>query len=330
MSAGGERGADPPAGKPLRSLGEHQGPPYGPSGEIVEDRSSGADASPRYPSGVSSNPGMFAYPRQPLESPTMIRSLLPRHARGSLILLLLATAACGDKDAEGTTAPCEDATWTWDGDSDGYGDSRVYQVSCEAPSGWVLAAGDCDDDDDEVNPGAAEDCADQRDLDCDGDNAWADNDEDGSPACEDCDDTDEQRAPSLAEVCDEVDNDCDELVDAADPDLDLDTAETWWADLDDDGYGDPTSSQQACGQPDNHTDNDGDCDDSDDGIHPGAEPICDDVDIDRDCDGVADHASCVEVADRLLSVADAKEPSEGPLCPCPYEFANRGPIDDFE
>ena len=45
-----------------------------------------------------------------------------------------------------------------------------------------------------------------------------DGDRDGAPADVDCDDAEPRRSPALDEVCDdEIDNDCDELVDAADP-----------------------------------------------------------------------------------------------------------------
>lgn len=43
--------------------------------------------------------------------------------------------------------------------------------------------------------------------------ADVDSDDDGAFVCDDCDDSDPQRGPSSTEVCDGVDQDCDELVD---------------------------------------------------------------------------------------------------------------------
>jgi len=58
--------------------------------------------------------------------------------------------------------------WYGDGDGDGYGaDSSLY-IGCAAPEGYVSAAGDCDDSDGSVSPGAEELCADLLDNDCDG------------------------------------------------------------------------------------------------------------------------------------------------------------------
>jgi hypothetical protein len=52
-------------------------------------------------------------------------------------------------------------------DADGYGDAGNTWSACEAPSGFVSDATDCDDDDASVYPGAPEIC-DGKDSDCDG------------------------------------------------------------------------------------------------------------------------------------------------------------------
>ena len=56
----------------------------------------------------------------------------------------------------------------WYVDGDGYGDDSSVYTGCAAPEGCVAAAGDCDDSDASVSPGAEELCADLRDNDCNG------------------------------------------------------------------------------------------------------------------------------------------------------------------
>ena len=54
-----------------------------------------------------------------------------------------------------------------DQDGDGYGDDLEGTWSCEAPEKTTLVAGDCDDTNSAIRPGAAEWC-DSVDNDCDG------------------------------------------------------------------------------------------------------------------------------------------------------------------
>ena len=169
---------------------------------------------------------------------------------------------------------------------------------------------DCDEQSAEINPGAAEVC-DGVDNDCDGlvddeDDSvtllsWyvdADNDGFGSAeagtGCEgesgwaelagDCDDANPDLHPQATEICDGVDNDCDELVDDADDSVMAN--ERWYADADADGFGDPTSSLQACDRPNGYTENELDCNDNESAISPLAIEECDG--IDTDCDGLVD------------------------------------------
>ncbi|MHC4445082.1 MAG: thrombospondin type 3 repeat-containing protein [Planctomycetota bacterium] len=69
----------------------------------------------------------------------------------------------------------------------------------------------------------------------------------------DCDDSDPDNYPGNTEVCDGQDNDCDNLVDDDDPGCTGQS--TWYRDADNDGYGDPAVSQQACDQPTGYVSN---------------------------------------------------------------------------
>jgi len=82
----------------------------------------------------------------------------------------------------------------------------------------------------------------------------------------DCDDSDPERYPGASESCDEVDEDCDDIVDE-----NAIGAQQWHIDSDADGFGDAHSVIEACERPDNHLSDDSDCDDSNSNIHPDAE-----------------------------------------------------------
>jgi hypothetical protein len=182
---------------------------------------------------------------------------------------------CDDEIDEGL-----EQTWYVDADGDGYGGDETV-LACAQPEDSSAQDGDCDDNDDDVNPGAAEDCEDERDLDCDGDSAWADADGDGSAECADCDDNDGDRRPGAAEVCDGIDNDCN-----GDIDDDADGATSWFADTDGDGYGDGSAKLKACDQPSGYVADASDCDDTEALSNPGETEVCDE--LDNDCDGDVD------------------------------------------
>ncbi|MBN2799495.1 MAG: hypothetical protein JXX28_10145, partial [Deltaproteobacteria bacterium] len=111
---------------------------------------------------------------------------------------------------------------------------------------------------------------------------------------DDCDDGCADCHDGGAEVCDGLDNDCDHLVDEG-------VKDTFWADRDDDGYGDPLVSVEACEAPPHFVLDDQDCDDEDPEIHPSADEPCGVED--RDCDGV-DPAWC----ESCLDLRDNGEP----------------------
>ena len=102
---------------------------------------------------------------------------------------------------------------------------------------------------------------------------------------DDCDDTNRAINPSAREICgDEIDNDCDGLIDGADEARDV----SWYADTDADGFGDPdVYLGEACDDPGDGAPNDLDCDDTDGSVYPGASETWYDG-IDSDCDGLSD------------------------------------------
>src|SRR4029453_10419215 len=82
------------------------------------------------------------------------------------------------------------------------------------------------------------------------------------------------------ERCNDHDDDCDELVDDDDPDVDLDT---FYRDEDGDGYGTTGDTEHACDAPDGYSNKSTDCNDADETIRPGVADPCDG--IDQGCDG---------------------------------------------
>jgi hypothetical protein len=156
--------------------------------------------------------------------------------------------------------------------------------------------GDCDDDNVAIVPGATEIACDGIDQNCDPADDGPDLDEDGWFDCpgdaSDCDDNDAANFPGNPEICDQRDNDCDDLVDE-----EL-TGFTWWIDGDSDGFGAGELTPTCSDEPpsDQHVSADGtadeDCDDTESTVYPGAEELCDGVD--NDCDGVADPSGSFE------------------------------------
>ncbi len=157
---------------------------------------------------------------------------------------------------------------------------------------------DCDDADPDRFPGNAEVCdADGHDEDCD-DSTLGGTDVDGDGAVSelccngatcgtDCDDGDAATAPGAAEVCDELDNDCDGSVDEEASSTD------WYPDADGDLFGDASGEPVlSCAIVPGHASNGSDCDDGEAGTHPGATEVDDGVD--QDCDGAVDEglATC--------------------------------------
>ncbi len=177
-------------------------------------------------------------------------------------------------DSDGNIYPGADPACGADHDCNGYmdndndNDGYVWE---ECPDG-----DDCDDSAEYINPGGVVECRDE-DYDCnghpdndqDGDSVERENEQNGWPACggTDCNDDDDTVHPGAVEICDDIDQNCnDDILDAVGADDDGDTV------LD-----------EACGG--------GDCDDTTDRYHspsPDSPPpdVC--TPDDYDCNGETD------------------------------------------
>lgn len=200
-------------------------------------------------------------------------------------------------------------TYYRDADMDGFGNDIHDTLTCyeNAPLGFVANNEDCNDTDDSIHPDATEIC-DDIDNNCNGQideelplyTYYLDSDEDsyGDPSIsimicydvpstgyvandDDCNDQDNSIHPSVSEVCDDIDNNCDGQIDE-----DL-TLYTYYRDADADGFGDASDRIDICYDqaPAGYVVDDTDCDDTNSDIHPSATEIADNG-IDEDCNGI--------------------------------------------
>ena len=158
-----------------------------------------------------------------------------------------ATEVCdgADNDCDGTIdqAAVNALTWYTDADRDGFGDALLPVIACDQPM-------------DETGTTAV-----------------------ASALSTDCDDTSAAIYPGASETCNDVDDNCNSVVDE-----DAIDVSTWYADADADGHGRAQQSVQACAAPDGFVASSDDCDDLVAATYPGATELCDQAD--NDCDGV--------------------------------------------
>ncbi|HTM46941.1 MAG TPA: choice-of-anchor V domain-containing protein [Polyangiaceae bacterium] len=132
---------------------------------------------------------------------------------------------------------CPPVTVYRDYDQDGYGTSLFTELDCGPSALWADQAGDCNENDALVNPGAAEVCN-LKDDNCDTNideglnnvTVYLDADGDGhgvptqtalgcganpgyASVSDDCDDTDPLTYPGATELCDQRDDNCDGNID---------------------------------------------------------------------------------------------------------------------
>ncbi|MFN0274715.1 MAG: MopE-related protein [Chitinophagales bacterium] len=194
------------------------------------------------------------------------------------------------------------ATYYADNDEDGYGNEFISVFTCEMPDGYVLNNTDCNDASFLIYPGATEICN-TIDDNCTGvaDEGlvfifFLDADEDGFgdattfiTDCEmplgyvvnnlDCNDVNEIINPDAIEICNEIDDNCNGYIDE-------DLLLTFFADADEDGFGNADEFILGCSLPEGYVENYFDCNDNNNAINPLIDEICNG--LDDDCDEAID------------------------------------------
>ena len=208
-------------------------------------------------------------------------------------------------------------TWYRDLDNDNFGDLLNPLVAINQPVGYVLDNTDCNDNNAAVNPGATEIC-DGLDNNCNGqtdegvtNTYYLDSDGDGfggnttTQDCSapggyvsnnnDCNDNNANVNPNATEICDGIDNNCNNQTDEG-------VTNTYYFDSDNDGFGGNVSTQ-ACSAPNGYVSNNTDCNDNNAAINPSASEICDG--IDNNCNNQTDEGCGLDPCDGTALVINA-------------------------
>lgn len=194
-------------------------------------------------------------------------------------------------DTDGLVNPM--TVWFQDVDGDLVGNANVTLTQCAQPVGYVLNPGDCDENNNLVTSPSTY-------------YVDADNDGHGSmvglglvtctnpgvgyaTVADDCDDTKNTVYPGAPELCDGLDNDC---VNGIDDGL---TFTAYFIDADNDNFG-TGNSTLFCQNPGvGYATVDGDCDDANANVYPGATEILDNG-VDENCDGTDNYLGLNELA----------------------------------
>jgi hypothetical protein len=195
-------------------------------------------------------------------------------------------------------------TFFEDADNDNYGNNAVTILACTAPTGYVSSNTDCNDTVEKIHPLATELCN-AIDDDCDSqfdEGALAtfyqdaDNDSYGNlnnavvtcPAPfgyvsnpDDCVDNNSSINPGVAESCNLIDDNCNGAIDDG-------VQTSFYADTDNDTFGNPNVILLACAAPVGYVANNADCDDGNPSLQPNATETCNG--IDDNCNGAFDEA----------------------------------------
>jgi gliding motility-associated-like protein len=203
----------------------------------------------------------------------------------------LASETCNniDDNCDGDIDEYVQNTYYADLDMDGFGDLNSTYYACELPTGYVdnsddcddavltyldqdgdgeggstadacgvLTSSDCDDSSASINSAQADICGDGIDQDCSGADAIC--------PIAGCMDSTACNFDALAEVPDfciyPTDEVCNSIDDNCDGEIDEFVQNTYYADLDMDGFGDLNSTSYACELPLDYVTNGDDCDDS--------------------------------------------------------------------
>lgn len=193
-------------------------------------------------------------------------------------------------DTDGLVNPA--TVWFQDLDGDLTGNTTITLTQCTQPVGYVLNPGDCDDNNNLViSPSTYY--------------VDADNDGHGSmvglglvtctnpgagyaTVADDCDDTQNTVYPGAPELCDGLDNDC---INGIDDGLMM---VPFFVDADNDSFGAGVSTLYCQNPGVGYSPADGDCNDSNPNVYPGATEILDNG-VDENCDGTDNYLGLNEL-----------------------------------
>lgn len=214
---------------------------------------------------------------------------------------------------------CNQVQYFSDADGDLFGALDEYIYSCIDTIGYVLNNLDCNDTDPLINPGIATDVCNNIDDNCNGtidEDAifliwFEDADADGfgdlfsdSVSCDelsgfvfdatDCDDLVFGINPGADEICNMLDENCNNLIDE-----DL-IYSTYYIDADGDDFGNFAIDSVACLSPFGFVDNNNDCDDTNPDIFPGATELLNG--LDDNCDQIADEGLGFDAIEHVFDI----------------------------